>query len=148
MTLYRLLHGETWYEESPDPRNTIREGNFADSLRWLPHIPKDWRRVIRKMLCDDPAGRYQSAQQALNGIASLSIDPSWEAEVTPHLIEWNRVKGQRRIRAERERLSDRRHRWRAWSEPLKRGRDRSFGDSNGIVGRRQAEAGLREFLCP
>lgn len=148
MTLYRLLHGEIWYKESPDPRDVIRDGGFADSLHWLPHVPKDWRRVIRKMLADDPAKRYQSAQQVLNGVASLSIEPAWETDVTPNLIEWNRVKGQRRLRAEWERLSDRKHRWRAWSEPLGRGRDRNFGGSDGIVGRRQAESNLRDFLCP
>ncbi|MCD1622904.1 serine/threonine-protein kinase [Citromicrobium bathyomarinum] len=147
MTLYRLLHGKTWYDESPDPRDLVRHGGFADTLRWLPHVPKDWRRVIRKMLADDTAKRFQSAQQALNGIAPLSVEPAWETKVADDLIEWQRTKGQRRLRVEWKRLSARKHEWRAWSEPLKLGRDRSLGQSKGIVGRHKAETDLRDFLC-
>src|SRR5690349_21373695 len=38
-TLYRLLHGELWYKEAPDPKTVIKDGGFADGLKWLPHIP-------------------------------------------------------------------------------------------------------------
>jgi serine/threonine-protein kinase len=36
MTLYRLMHGKTWYEEFPAPRTAIPNGGFARTLRWLP----------------------------------------------------------------------------------------------------------------
>uniref|UniRef100_B0SXT6 Serine/threonine protein kinase n=1 Tax=Caulobacter sp. (strain K31) TaxID=366602 RepID=B0SXT6_CAUSK len=36
MTLYRLLHGKAWYDEGENPRDIIRHGGFADTLRWLP----------------------------------------------------------------------------------------------------------------
>ncbi len=148
MTLYRLLHGETWYSDGARPRSEVKGGGFANGLRWLPHVPSDWRRVVRKMLADDSAKRYQNAQQALNGIASLCVEPAWQAEVTPNLVEWHMTKGKRKLRAEWERLSERKHRWRAWSEPIGRGQKRSLGGSDGKIGRHDAEAGLRNFLCP
>lgn len=147
MTLYRLIHGQSWYEEGERPADIVADGGFVETLRWLPHVPKDWRRFIRKMLVDDPAKRYQNAQQVLNGIAPLTVDPAWQASVSPEVVAWERTKGNRRLRAEWERISARKHRWRAWSEPIGNGRERTFADSGGVVGRRDAEAGLRDFLC-
>jgi serine/threonine-protein kinase len=63
MTLYRLLHGAEWYSRGPAPRGIVRNGGFADTLQWLPHITPKWRRFIRKLLNDDPdfaASKYQS----------------------------------------------------------------------------------------
>lgn len=148
MTLYRLLHGEAWYQESPAPKLVVRDGGFSEKLRWLPHIPKEWRRFVRKMLTDDPSRRYQNAQQALNGIASLLTDYTWSTDITPERIKWERSKGQRTIHAEWERISARKHRWCAWSEPQRSGRQRKLGGSDGIVSRRDAEKGLHGFLCP
>lgn len=146
MTIYRLLHGECWYNEAERPAEVVRGGGFVDTLRWLPHIPKDWRRCVRKMLVDDPAKRYQDAQQVLNGLAPLSVDPAWTISVRSEVINWERIRGDRRLRAEWERISERKHRWRAWSEPLADGRERTFAGSDGVVGRRDAESGLRKFL--
>jgi len=147
MTIYRLLHGKAWYDESAPPQDLVKDGGYADKLKWLPHIPKDWRRVIRKMLADDPARRYQSVQQALNGVAPLCVEPSWDVTVGPDRIEWRRLSGSRRILAEWERISDRKHRWRVWSEPVGSGRSRTLGGSNALTSRRDAEEGLRELLC-
>ncbi|MBN8501771.1 MAG: hypothetical protein J0M19_11530, partial [Sphingomonadales bacterium] len=132
---------------SAPPQDLVKDGGYADKLKWLPHIPKDWRRVIRKMLADDPARRYQSVQQALNGVAPLCVEPSWDVTVGPDRIEWRRLSGSRRILAEWERISDRKHRWRVWSEPVGSGRSRTLGGSNALTSRRDAEEGLRELLC-
>ncbi len=146
MTLYRLVHGQVWYDEAPDPRDLIRHGDFVETLKWLPHIPKAWRTVIRKMLNDNPANRYQNASQALTGIASLSIEPVWTTTVAPDVVRWDQTKGQRRLRVEWERISQRKHSWRAWSEPLTSGRPRTLGGSDGIVGQAEALSGLRKFF--
>ncbi|MBC7987941.1 MAG: serine/threonine protein kinase [Sphingomonadaceae bacterium] len=148
MTLYRLLHGQTWYSESTPPQDVVKNGGYADKLRWLPHIPKDWRRVIRKMLVDDPARRYQSVQQALNGVAPLCVEPAWDTTVGSDRVDWQRLSGSRRVFAEWERLSERKHKWRVWSEPIGKGRSRNLGGSNVSTSRRDAEEGLRALLCP
>ncbi|WP_326525571.1 serine/threonine-protein kinase [Sphingomonas sp.] len=146
MTLFRLLHGKVWYEEAPNPRLLIENGGFADTLKWLPHIPKAWRTFIRRTLNDNPAGRFQNANQALAGLAALGVDPLWTVEVKPEMVRWEQAKGQRRIHVEWERISSRKHRWRAWSDPTGNGRSRSLDGSGGIVGQAHAVAGLRSFF--
>lgn len=146
MTLFRLLHGKVWYEEAPSPQSVIEDGGFVDTLKWLPHIPKAWRTFIRRTLNDDPACRFQNTNQTLTGLASLPVDPLWAVEVTPDLVKWDRIKGQRRIRVEWERISPRKHQWRAWSEPLGSGRSMSLDSSGGVVGQVQALTGLRTFF--
>ena len=146
MTLYRLLHGKAWYEESPTAQDIIPDGGFADTLRWLPHVPKAWRRAIRKMLNDDPVLRYQTAGQVLNALSALPT-PSWSATVTPGMVRWEQSAGQRLKVVEWTRHSSRRHEWKVWSEPVgKAGRVMTLGGSNGIVGQKQVLKELDVFF--
>lgn len=147
MTLFRLLHGKAWYEEAPSPENIVRNGGFADTLKWLPHVPKRWRRVIRKMLNDDDGARYQNAAQALKGLATLSVSPVWQAAVSPALVRWEQFNGARRIVVVWKRHSPRKHEWSAWSEPVGIGRSRTLGGSGGMVGSGQAIRELETFFA-
>ncbi len=82
MTFYRLLHGSEWYTQSPAPRQVVPLGGFASKLKWLPHVPKKWRRVLRTMLRDDPKRRYQTATAVFEALSSLSIEPDWKCSVS------------------------------------------------------------------
>lgn len=146
MTLYRLLHGKVWYEESPAPRYIVRNGKFADSLEWLPHVPKAWRRVIRKMLNDNPALRYQSAGEVFNALSMLPTS-EWITAVSPGSIRWEQF-GVRRSRVvEWTQHSARKHEWKAWSQPTGgSGRTMKLGGSNGLVAKRQAMQELEQFF--
>jgi serine/threonine-protein kinase len=146
MTLYRLLHGKTWYDESPDPRDLVRHGGFANTLLWLPHVPKAWRRVIRKMLNDDDGARYQNAAQTLKALANVPTSPVWKTSVAPDLVRWEQVKGTRRVVVEWKRLSVRKHEWEAWSEPIGNGQNRRLAGSIGVIGRGEAVKGLEAFF--
>jgi len=146
MTLYRLLHGKTWYEAAPAPRDVVKLGGFVDSLKWLPHIPKPWRRAIRKMLNDDDRARYQNTSQALAALANLPMSPVWETSVSTDLIRWTQLKGSRRIVVEWQMHSARSHGWIAWSEPVGPGRNRTLGGSEGAVGRTQIVRELEGFF--
>jgi serine/threonine-protein kinase len=146
MTLYRLLHGNIWYEEAPDPQTIIPTGKFAHSLKWLPHIPGSWRRVIRKTMADDTAARYQTAGQALDALSRLPISPAWSTTVTPELIRWEQGGKTRLNVVEWKRHSQRRHEWSAWSEPLGEGRRMTLGGSRGVVGSRQAISSLEKYF--
>ncbi|WP_417714353.1 serine/threonine-protein kinase [Pseudophaeobacter arcticus] len=148
MTLYRLLHGETWYAESGPPRMAIADGGFRDTLKWLPHIPQRWRRAIRAMLHDDTDRRCQNVAQVQAAFAGLPVEPDWECEVDGHQVRWRRQQGGRIIRVEWNRNSARRHDWRAWSEPVGAGRLRTLGGSNGQVGSQVAIKELEAFLRP
>jgi serine/threonine-protein kinase len=146
MTLYRLLHGKVWYEALPAPSDAVPYGGFADTLKWLPHVPKRWRRVIRKMLADNPSARYQNAAQAQSGLATLPISPDWKTTVAAKLIRWERTDRGRRVVVEWMRHTPRRHEWKAWSEPVGAGRKRTLGGSDGIVGGDQARRELEAFF--
>jgi len=147
MTLYRLLHGKVWYEEGPAPQDVVKNGGFANTLRWLPHIPKAWRRVIRKMLNDDPAARYQSAADALRSLAHLPTSPIWQVVLTSDVVRWEQAKGARRVIVEWKRLSARKHEWGAWSEPTGAGRKMRLDGSGGVVGKGDATKGLEAFFA-
>jgi serine/threonine-protein kinase len=146
MTLFRLLHGKMWYEEAPVPQTVVRDGGFADSLKWLPHVPKSWRRVVRKMLNDDTEARYQTAGQALEALSRLPIAPVWSTTVTPHVIRWEQSPKTRRNVVEWKRHSQRRHEWSAWSEPIGQGRRMTLDGSGAIIGGRQAIAEIERYF--
>jgi eukaryotic-like serine/threonine-protein kinase len=146
MTLFRLLHGKTWYEEAPHPETVVPSGGFADTLKWLPHVPKSWRRVVRKMLNDDPAARYKTAGEALEALSRLPVAHVWSAAVAPHLVRWVQLSKTRRNVVEWKRHSQRKHEWSAWSEPLGKGRKMTLGGSGGIIGSRQAIAELEQYF--
>jgi serine/threonine-protein kinase len=147
MTIYRLLHGKMWYEESLAPAALVKKGGFASTLRWLPHIPDRWRRVVRKMMNDDTTARYQSADQVLSALSKLPIDPDWSCSVTSARVHWERQAKGRRIIVQWDRLAPRRHEWRAWSEPLgSTGRKMRLGGSHGVIGSAQATKELQVFF--
>jgi len=116
VTIYRMLHGAPWHQKLPAPKLVVRNGRFGDNLPWLPHIPKKWRRTIRKMLRDDPADRYQNALQVHAALADLPIAPDWACEVDTEEVRWCREEGKRRYKAVWRRLGAGRHEWESWSE--------------------------------
>lgn len=146
MTLFRLLHSKAWYDEAPDPQDIVPGGGFVDTLKWLPHVPKSWRRVIRKMLNDDPAARYQNAGQALGALSRLPVTPEWSATVTPKLVRWEQRSKTRLNIVEWKQHAPRKHEWLAWSEPLGKGRKMRLGGSDGIIGSRQCIAELERYF--
>jgi serine/threonine-protein kinase len=146
MTLYRLIHGQVWYEQAPALQTSVSNGKFANGLKWLPHVPKAWRRTIRKMLNDDPGARYQSADQTLNALSALPTAPSWATSVTGPLVRWERIAKDRKIVVEWKRHSKLKQEWVAWSEPLGQGRKMTLAGSNGVVNSSVATSGLERFF--
>lgn len=146
MTLYRLLHGQEWYEAGQSPAATVPAGGYADRLRWLPHIPAGWRRMIRKMLNDDTSRRYQSAQQVLSALSTVET-PRWTAKVDTDCVRWELATGDRLKVAEWSWQSPRKHEWTAWSEPLgTTGRKRTLGGSSAAQARSKTLSELEDFF--
>lgn len=147
MTIYRLLHGAEWYSRSPDPRDLIRNGRFALTLRWLPHIPANWRRFIRKLLNDDSDARYQNVDQVLEALGKLPTEPNWSCSVAASEVTWERQTKARRHIAIWKAHSPRRHEWEAWNEPIGDGRRRSLGGSSGKIGLTEVQRQLTDFFA-
>lgn len=147
MTIYRLLHGDVWYQEGPAPRTAIPLGGFAKKLRWLPHVPDRWRRVIRAALRDKPKDRIQTATEMFAQLSSLPAGPAWECDVTSAQITWHRVKKDRKITVVWNRSNPKKNEWRALSEPNSgTGQSKTLGGSTGPVGRVAAESQLQIFF--
>jgi serine/threonine protein kinase len=148
MSLYRLIHGERWCEKSPAPRDLIRQGGFARSLAWLPHVPNEWRRLLRAMMHDDPQSRVQSTDALLAAIAKLPSPPNWKCKVSANRIQWRRQSKGRRITVTLNQLSARKFEWLAVSKSIGKGRSRTLGRSNGQISKSQALRELEAFLAP
>mgnify|MGYP001213529409 CR=1 FL=1 len=146
MTTYRLLHGQAFYNELPEPKTLIPKGGFALTLPWLPHIPSEWRRFVRQSMNDEPANRFQTAAQMLQAIERLPVAPEWICDYSPQEVLWSRVTANREIRVRWEKHSPRRHEWEAKSFPLTSGRERRLGGSNGVVGKQRVLTDLQSFF--
>ncbi len=147
MTAYRLIHGKQWCERSPSPRTIIKNGGFAEKLRWLPHVPKRWRTVLKKTMSDDKDRRYENTNQVLQALASLDPHPNWTCEVTPHAIVWTRKTADRGISVTWNKHSEHSYSWVAESKPLDgNGRRRTLGKSNGRLGYAESDKQLRKFF--
>ncbi|MDP3494780.1 MAG: serine/threonine-protein kinase [Parvibaculum sp.] len=146
MTLYRLLHGKAWYEEAPPPKDKIPEGGFAKKLKWLPHVPERWRRLIRRALRDDPADRIPTATDLFAALSGLPAEGAWACEVTPNEVRWERP-FKRRMQHVVWKRNGSKHEWNAWSEPVGAGRKTTLDGSGGAVNRATAVKGLEHFFA-
>lgn len=147
MTIYRLLHGQEWYARSPVPRAVIKNGGFAHSLTWLPHVKPKWQRFVRKMLNDDPDRRHQNTNEVMTALAQLDTEPGWVCTVAADRTSWELTKGGRRTKVIWEQHSARKFSWDARSEPVGRGNRRHLGGSTSSMGRIDSERELREFFA-
>ena len=148
MTLFRLLHGQVWYVfQNECPADVIAQGGFIERLRWLPHVPKPWRKVIRKMMADNTNDRYANTQEVLNAISALPTEPEWTVPiVTEDLVRWELQSPKRLNVVEWNIHGQRQHEWRAWSQPLGKGNNRSLGASTKVIGRNQVGRELEAYF--
>lgn len=145
MTLYRLMHGATWYSEASAPKDIVPDGGFAKTLTWLPHIPDGWRRLVRRTLHDNSSGRYQTATELFAALGTLHAC-DWRCAVTPSEVRWEKEKGGRKLFVTWSRHSKKDHEWHAWSEPSKTGKIHKLGGSDDILSRREVEKQLQAFF--
>jgi serine/threonine-protein kinase len=111
MTVYRAVNGEPWWQQSladdgVDPAdkdavadyvsNLITAGGFAKRLRWMPHVPPEWRRFVRAAMHDDPAQRFANATAALRRANRLPVEPTWNCDYAPPEVTWLRPRAELR----------------------------------------------------
>lgn len=87
LTLYRAVNGDAFFDEqrSADPNEVqlrTLAGDFPKRDRFLPHVPRALRTVIRKSLTVDPADRYQSASEFADALARVDIALDWETAIS------------------------------------------------------------------
>ena len=148
MTIYLMTSGHRWYEEAfdgVDIEESVKGGGFARRLKWLPHVPEAWRKLVRKAMHDDPSQRIQTALDFAQGVGQLPAD-QWKCEVTPALVTWERKDGPRVLRVEWHRHSARRHEWTAIREGGGK-RTITIGSSQGVVSSSTAVRQLEQMFA-
>lgn len=146
ITLYRLLHGHDWYAAQTKPRFLVKNGGFAQTLKWLPHISDGWRRLINRMLSDESAARPNDMREVSRLLGAINVDHPWTCDIGENQISWERIIGGRRQTVSYSRHSFRHYSWNAASQALTiNGRNRQLGGSSN-VSRVQAERELRAFF--
>ncbi|QAT86431.1 serine/threonine protein kinase [Corallococcus coralloides] len=82
LTLYRMCNGNVDFEtqfnsHKPNWMDAIIDGHFPDRSKFLPHIPKRLRKLIKKALSIDPAGRFHTALDLSNELAQVEEYLDW-----------------------------------------------------------------------
>jgi eukaryotic-like serine/threonine-protein kinase len=147
MTIYRLLHGMDFYQRvysCTDIPDRVLRGGFATKLPWLPHVPVDWRRFVRRAMHDDPSRRFETALQMSQAAGGLSTEPDWSCTFTADLIRWVAPRGSRTLEVVWEIQSPNKHQW--WAKSTGGIRPRKLGGSTGILNRTQVVAELEDFF--
>lgn len=150
MTVYRLLHGHRFYEEALGGKpigDMIRAGGFSRRLEWLPHVPNEWRKFVRKAMHDDSGQRFQSAHEMGQALAKLAVTPSWKCAFNPTSVRWSTMDRDRKINVLWTKLSPRRYEWAAWRTGGAK-RDMIIAGTGGtIITGSQAERDLVNFFA-
>jgi serine/threonine-protein kinase len=147
MTIYRLLHGERFYNSAFSGKyipGMVTSGAFANRLSWLPHVPKMWRKVIRKALHDDSSLRFDSLADLSQAIGKISITPDWQCDFQGKRTSWTLHLKHRTISVRCEVISPRKHIWTA--ESTGGSRKRKLGGSKSTQSRETALSEIENFL--
>jgi serine/threonine protein kinase len=82
--LYRVVNGDPFYKlqkaaisNDSDLLNKIQRGRFPDSRRFLPHVPKRMKTLIRKALQVVPTDRFHSASEFANSLGRMGVSLDW-----------------------------------------------------------------------
>lgn len=88
LTLYRAVNGNAFFEtqrpatEAETAALTL-SGKFPRRDRFMPHVPKRIRTILRTALSVDPSARYQSASEFADALARVDVDLDWVVRTFP-----------------------------------------------------------------
>lgn len=101
LTLYRAVNGNPYFfAQKPagerERRTRTLAGTFPRRDKFLPHVPKGLRTIIRTALSVDPAQRYRSAADMSNALAKLDVPLDWQTkELKNGEFTWNCRRGKK-----------------------------------------------------
>jgi len=88
LLLYRAVNGDQMYQAQVVPdqgvmQERIAKGKFPDRRRFMPHVPKRLRTIIRTALCVDATKRYQSATEMTDALNRMPLKTNWTVKPLP-----------------------------------------------------------------
>lgn len=92
LTLYRMCNGDKYFKSQlsahPDLRSSICLGKFPSRDKYLPHIPKRLKRIIKTLLKVDPGNRYQTIIDLQNDLGQVDKLLDWEYHTVNSDVIW------------------------------------------------------------
>lgn len=132
MTAFRVLNGEPWHDEllrqlgvdRNDPvaaaariEELVTNGDFTRKLKWMPHVPREWRRFVNKALAFCSESRYRDGGAMLSGM-QVPHGPSWACSYADEFVQWYRRRDDEREEIVEWRRSPRKHEFVAFTRSL------------------------------
>jgi serine/threonine protein kinase len=101
VTLFRLLNGEYVWNETLKKvpgrggfRAALENGTFVKASDFLPHIPSQLKRIVKKAMHPDPASRFQTAFELRNALSKVDRGLAWSvATIEPKYYVWHKNSG-------------------------------------------------------
>lgn len=149
-TLLHLVCGESWFfrsenspliELAPSGHHFIKQNPL-----FLPHIPKQWRSTIAKLLRHDAGRRCASMSQAVNLISKLMRTENWQCQVSPDEIRWTLKQPKRTVVVVWSDYFEKTSAWTAWSEGLAGAKKRTLKHDLGNGKWRDAYRSLQDYF--
>jgi serine/threonine protein kinase len=85
--LYRAVNGNALYRAQKPPLHLLArkviDGKFPRRDKFMPHVPRRLRTVIKKALEILPGSRYSSAAEMEQALCSVSYDIEWQTTTLP-----------------------------------------------------------------
>lgn len=101
VTFLHLISGDKWFLRNGRGQIVLLGANgypyISEKLLFLPHIPKTWRGVVKRLINPNKAKRCVSMSEAVDLISRLPTVENWECHVSDGDIQWALSKGQRRV---------------------------------------------------
>lgn len=95
LVLYRAANGDEFFNcqipktaagdiDDTALQSLTQSGKFPDRKRFMPHVPKSLRRVIRKALQVDPGDRFRTAIELADALGKISVTHDWKTTLCPN----------------------------------------------------------------
>lgn len=93
MTLYRMCNGDIFFkQQKPMTPEEIRDktlnGTYPNRNKFLPHVPRHLKRIIKKALQVVPDDRYQTAMDIINELGQVDKLLDWQYYDTDNAAKW------------------------------------------------------------
>ena len=95
LTMYRMCNGEPFFNEQKNaiPRallaQEILSGRFPNRDKFLPHIPRRLKLIIRKALAMNPADRFPTAHDLSLALSQVGNNLDWQYEDNTTTKKWS-----------------------------------------------------------
>jgi eukaryotic-like serine/threonine-protein kinase len=98
LTLYRMCNGDRFFcDQKPNInllQNYIQNGKFPNRNKFMPHVPRRLKTIIRKALNVNPTSRYQTALELIDELGQVNSLLDWQYFQRENKLIWIQMTSQ------------------------------------------------------